>query len=365
MIASDDAPLEDMEYVTVTPAETFLPGTIPPPPTPYVQRGTSPSPFESGIIGASVEALQSQSPAERPPREGYLGRDFHTEDANIPTPAEALTEVKTDDYIEFTRSSEPVDPAERSHQETQDDFPVESELPEPTLLTDDGDVHTRSETESPGFEKAAVLGIPVVIAASSSIGIMATATHSKQQTPPSHPRELAPALNDQGASVDHIPVIRVDSTSPDAKDAFEVHGPFIEPLKYHVQPDEISPIPADSTILKSPQVFIPFEPTHLPPSKDLSRPSTSYSWLGALFGPISPEILEAQRTGWVAISSEMNNEPPVRRRSTKLRRRTREIFMREQVRNRSLPKTNITGSRISRIVESCERAGGWALEQCG
>jgi hypothetical protein len=318
--------LDDNEYVTITPAETDLPGTVAPPPTPHSTKQSPQWPFHSGIIGASVEALRAQEVEEPISREGYLDREIPEEDEAIRPAADLSSEDQTD-IVEVTPPSDSVNLSDTSQLENPADVTVESEEPEPTSPLDESAVSKRSETETPGFETAAALGIPAVMAAG-SIGIMATATHSRDQTPP---HDAPPASTVPGASEEHVPAIHVDIPSPDTKDTFEIHGPFIEPLKHHIQPEDISPVISDSTTLHSPRLPIPFEPTHLPPLRDITRPSTSYSWLGALFGPISPEIIEAERTGWVAISTEITDGRPVRRRSTKLRRRTREIFGHEQV----------------------------------
>jgi hypothetical protein len=183
---------------------------------------------------------------------------------------------------------------------------------------------------------AAALVIPAAIAAG-SIGIMATATQHKSGDPESRHLENATAADDA------IPLIRVTSPKPRT---LEVHGPFVEPLKHHVQPEEISPptptLPHSQT-LASPVVPTPPEPTRLPPTTP--RPATSYSWLGALFQPISSEVVEAQRTGWVAIQTEIVNDPPVRRSSSKLKKKARDVMV-EQVSPRDSKYSHRQGSKI-------------------
>jgi hypothetical protein len=296
------------------------------------------------MIGASVEALCAQEVEEPISREGYLDRDIVEEDDDTTRTADVSVEDQMDG-VEIVPS---VNPPDASRHESRADTTVESEEPELASPPYESAVAKRSEADSHGFETAAVLGIPAVMAAG-SIGIMATATHSRGQSPLNKSHDSPPASTEPGVDEDPVPAIHVDTASPPANDTLEVHGPFIEPLKHHIQPDDISPVVSDATALRSPHLPIPFEPTHLPPLRDLTRPSTSYSWLGALFGPISPEIIEAQRTGWVVISNEIIDEPPVRRRSTKLRRRTREIFVREEVWQADFNKTNLAGSRISRM----------------
>jgi len=332
-----------------------LPGTVALPPTPHMSRESPHSPLHSGMIGASVEALRAQEVEETTSREGYLDRDMVEEDDEI-TPAADVSEEDQTDGAEIVPSFNSVNPPDASQHES---MTVESEEPELASPPDESAVAKRSETDSHGFETAAVLGLPVVMAAG-SIGIMATATHSRGQSPLNKAHDSPPASTEPGADEDPVPAIHVDTASPDANDTLEVHGPFIEPLKHYIQPDDIPPVVSDATALRSPHLPIPFEPTHFPPLRDLTRPSTSYSWLGALFGPISPEIIEAQRTGWVAISSEIIDEPPVRRRSTKLRRRTREIFAHEQVWQTGLKKANFVGNGISRMWNYVRRkVGGW------
>ena len=332
LTAPVEEPSDDMEYVTVTPAETFLPGTIAPPPTPHVSKDSSPLPFHSSLIGASVEALKAQDGHAPSSREGYVDRPSRSEDEVIePTCVSTESQTAEVDTIPPSESEHP----NRFAAEDPSDIPLESEH---AGATSSREIPDDTESDSLGFERAAALGLPVVIAAG-SIGIMATATHSRQGTPAREQRDSPPTLAEAGAGADLVPAIHVETpTSPDQKETLEIHGPFIDPLKHHIQPDEISPVLSDSTALQSPQVPIPYEPTHLPPLRELTRPSTSYSWLGALFGPISPEIIEAQRTGWIVISTEMSDEPPVRRRSTKLRRRTRELFTREQVTKNTFQK---------------------------
>ena len=54
------------------------------------------------------------------------------------------------------------------------------------------------------------------------------------------------------------------------------------------------------------------------------RPATSYSWLGALFQPINPTILEAQRSGWIVLSNEIQ-DPPIRKSSARLRKKLKDL----------------------------------------
>src|SRR5271170_2441091 len=143
-----------------------------------MSRESPHSPFHFGMVGARVEALRAQEVEEPISREGYLDRDMVEEDDEITRAADVSEEDQTDG-AEIVPSFNSVNPPDASQHES---MTVESEEPELASPPDESAVAKRSETDSHGFETAAVLGLPVVMAAG-SIGIMATATHSRGQSP--------------------------------------------------------------------------------------------------------------------------------------------------------------------------------------
>ena len=329
---------ESKEDTAVTPVETILHGTVAPPSTPLAARIEVVT--AAGIIGTSVHTIAEDQLKEAVPRDGYLRRSILVEDdSNVPTPepgsGPTLDDVTdTESVFDVPQVVERVDVSSQkvatrpvvqpsSSMDAIQDSPIASKAEPPSTG------ETSDSKERANVEEAAVVAIPA--AAAGSIGIMAMATHEKSEQ-----------QNKTTAPIDDsIPLIRVDTPKPPA---LEVHGPFVEPLKHHVQPDEISPpspIAPHSPTLVSPVLPIPREPTRLPPAP---RPVTSYSWLGALFQPISSDVVEAQRTGWVAISTEIVNEPAVRKSSTRLRRKTKEVVV-EQVSSRGQKMSDHQGSQ--------------------
>lgn len=307
------------ESPDMTPPRAVLQGRVAPPSTPFIDQGF---PHSSGMIGASVNAIEKQKPLSR---EGYLDRNVDDEVEETSqfdeiqsfdgiTDADSVSNIATTvervDLSSLKAVVKPVSQASESTEKLMDDNNEE----EP--------VASESSKDGHHLEEASSVAIPAVIAAS-SIGIMAMATQQKSERE-NHHLEVPPSVNDS------VPLIRVITPKPPT---LEIHGPFVEPLKHRVQPEEIrpgTPTYPHSPTLAEPSIPIPVEPTHLPP---MVRPATSYSWLGALFQPISPDVVEAQRTGWVAISTEIVNDPPVRRSSTKLRKKLRDIVV-EQGRSR-------------------------------
>lgn len=105
-------------------------------------------------------------------------------------------------------------------------------------------------------------------------------------SPETVPKGLSPSeFNDV------ITLIRMRTPRPGILDG---SGPFIESLKH--------------------QALISTPP----------RPTTSYSWLGALFQPINPTILEAQQSGWIVLSNKIQ-EPPIQKSSARLRKKLKDL----------------------------------------
>ena len=130
-----------------------------------------------------------------------------------------------------------------------------------------------------------------------------------------------------------VPAIQVATPKTPASEL--IPSPFPSPLRYHLQPEggsPVSPAPPQLTTLPEPDT----QANHLPVPKEAARPTTSYSWLGSLFGPIDPKIVEAEQTGWVGVTTgqtaESSSAPaPVRRTSSRLRKKVKDTVAPDQV----------------------------------
>ena len=130
-----------------------------------------------------------------------------------------------------------------------------------------------------------------------------------------------------------VPAIQVATPKTPASEL--IPSPFPSPLRYHLQPEgssPVSPTPPHLTTLPEPDT----QANHLPVPKEAARPTTSYSWLGSLFGPIDPKIVEAEQTGWVGVTTgqtaESSSAPaPVRRTSSRLRKKVKDAVAPDQV----------------------------------
>ena len=354
---------ETKEDNVVTPVETISQGTVAPPSTPLATRIEVVT--AAGIIGTSVHTIAEDQLKEAVPREGYLDRSIDVEDdSNVPSP-EPEDGPPLDDVTDGESLLDVPQHVERVDVSSQKVVTIPSVQPSSSMdPIQDSTIASKSEAPSAGetsdskegmsVETAGIVAIPAAVAAG-SIGILATATHQKSDQE-----------NETTASIhDSVPLIRVDTPKPPT---LEVQSPFSEPLKHHIQPEEISPptptVPHSPT-LESPVVPILREPTRLPPAP---RPVTSYSWLGSLFQPISSDVVEAQRTGWVAISTEIVNEPSVRKSSTRLRRKPRDVVV-EQVSSRGQKTSDHEGSqspsrmwnyvREKTLKSGRKRVSGW------
>jgi hypothetical protein len=312
-----------------TPVGTLLQGTLAPPSTPFVPKSVPEVP--SGLIAASVHSLSTEkldhlAPVEvdeihqhdvpEIPQVSVPAEDAQVEEAEV-QPVEGVsiqeveqketTEVPSEEY----QAAEPEESVKGPVQIGGDTSnPVEEEV---------DDISKGKNESHPVLEEAAVItSIPAVLTAG-TIGLVATATQHKE----SHPD-----LTDTEHST---PLINI--MSPDIP-SLAIEGPFVEPLKHHVQSEGILHPLSDQDAENFTSRFVPLprEPTRLPNG----RPSTSYSWLGHLFQPISPEIIEAEQNGWVAVP-EVNDKPahadkPVRRHSSRLKRRLKRLSrVQEQV----------------------------------
>lgn len=333
---------DDEDSPNMTPPGTVLQGTVAPPSTPLVYKLFE-SPFPSVPIGASGHAVDEDRDNEVVLQKGYLEHSADVDD-EVDDASQEFEEGPSYDDISDTESvshvATTVERVDVSSQRVGLKPTIQTSNSTEELATDTKGEESRvSEPLDTGkddftVEKAAAVVIPATIAAG-SIGIMATSTQEKPDKSETRHLDVTAPIDDS------IPLIRVITPKPRT---LEVHGPFVDPLKHHIQPEEISPTTPTtphSPTLASPVVPIPTEPTHLPPTP---RPATSYSWLGALFQPISPDVIEAQRTGWVAISTEIIDEPPVRRRS-KLHRKVRDTVT-EQVNSRDRKISDRQGSKF-------------------
>lgn len=324
-----DAGME--ESPSVTPVESVLQGTVAPPSTPHATRELAPSSSYSGMIGDSIQAIHMQSTGEPI----SAGEVYPERDINVAF--EAATDFGKD-VIAHDMTLEPeaaVDPELTSptsavFSDIANSSVGESDLfDEASHVSDDEGAQILKPfelMEEHDVSKIAVIAIPTVIAAKS---ISALATEKPEQFDSSHDYAIGTSESTPFKDTSVSPI-----SSTLKPPTIEVHGPFIDPLKYNVQPHEISSFTSSaprSSTLAPPKMSIPSGPLHITPSKDAHRPSTSYSWLGALFGPINPTIVEAQRTGWVEISTEIINEPPVRKNSGRLRKKIKDIMMSDHV----------------------------------
>jgi len=130
-----------------------------------------------------------------------------------------------------------------------------------------------------------------------------------------------------------VPAIQVATPKTPASEL--IPSPFPSPLRYHLQPEggsPVAPTPPHLTTLPESDT----QANHLPVPKEAARPTTSYSWLGSLFGPIDPKIVEAEQTGWVGVTTgqtaESSSAPaPVRRTSSRLRKKVKDTVAPDQV----------------------------------
>jgi hypothetical protein len=101
--------------------------------------------------------------------------------------------------------------------------------------------------------------------------------------------------------------------------AVDIPNPLFDPIRKHKK-SQSSPFPASSIPETPPSPSASFTPRMMS-SKPLNRPPTSYSWLGKMFEPIGPEIVEAEQQGWIDEPDEPVDELPSRKLSQRLRRR--------------------------------------------
>jgi hypothetical protein len=322
------------ESPSVTPVENILQGTVAPPSTPYATRDSAPSSLYSEMAGASGQVIHMQSTSKTTATgEVYLDRDIYVTLQPVADLDEGF--ITGDMTLEPGATADP-DPTTTN---LVSSVIVESDVDEPGVFDeassfsdDDGTDGLKpfELSEEHHVEKIPVVAIPTIIATKTFSGLAAETPEKTEPFDTSY--DYAVDSSDPAPFKDSsVPLIPVYPKPP----TVEVHSPFTDPLKDHVQSYEISPFPSlapRSSTHTPPIMSIPSGPPYISPSKDLNRPSTSYSWLGALFGPINPTIVEAQRTGWVEISTEIIGEPPVRKSSGRLRRKMREVMTSEHVR---------------------------------
>ena len=337
-IASTDEPYESPAIEQVgegaeNPVGTLLQGTLAPPSTPFITKSVPVVP--SGLIAASVHSLSTEKLDHLAPVE--VDEIHHHDVPEIPpveqvtvqTVDAQVTEVEVppveDEPIEATSEMEGGEIPSEEHQDAErgesikESIEIVPDVPKPVVEEVDDHLEGKeAESHSVLEEAAGITAIPAVLTAG-TIGLVATATQHK------------PTPLDLTDTEDSTPLIHV--VSPDTP-SLSVQGPFVEPLKHHVQPEEILPPLSDHEAqnLASPFMPVPREPTRLPNG----RPSTSYSWLGHLFQPISPEIIEADQNGWIAVpevdDKSVHAKPPVRRHSSRLKRRLKRLSrVQEQV----------------------------------
>jgi hypothetical protein len=331
-IADETPPTEQAGEGAETPIGTLLQGTLAPPSTPFVPKSVPEIP--SGLIAASVHSLSTERLDHFAPVEVD---EIHQHDVQEIPPVEQVSAPAEDAQVEEAEVA-PVEgvPIQEVEQTEAGEVPSEEyqaaereeSLEEPVQIGRDAsnpdeeevdDISKGKDDPPPVLEEAAAITtIPAVFTAG-TIGLVATATQHKEPLP------------DLAGTEDSTPLIHVmTSDTP----SLAIEGPFVEPLKNYDQPEEILETPSDQDTqnLTSRYIPLPREPTRLPNG----RPSTSYSWLGHLFQPISPEIIEAEQNGWVAVpeidDKPAHADPPVRRHSSRLKRRLKRLSrVQEQV----------------------------------
>jgi hypothetical protein len=252
---------------------------------------------------------------------------FNAKDASIEHETELPSELHEDDFDitpSVVEDVEPLDAVPHATDGVSESIAEPSDQIDeltPALGAEDEDiakgVSERSEDNEIG--KAAAFAIPAVIAAG-AVGILV----SSDDKP--HEDDVSPFAQDSHVVIhqtnpeDDTPVIQVESTKPTT---IIVAGPFREqltpnPVKEVWTPDQFIPR------------FMPFPAkARLSPSQETIRPPTSYSWLGRLFQPIDPAIVDAQTTGWVTLPEEGSvDATPQRKLSTRLRRK---IFSKNEI----------------------------------
>lgn len=185
----------------------------------------------------------------------------------------------------------------------------------PALGTEDEDIakEVPDDTEDSDIGKAAAFAIPAVIAAG-AVGILVSSNDKSQDDDASISAQDSHVII-HAPPEDDTPIIQVESTKPTT---IIVAGPFREQLTPSHRLTEVW----------TPEQFTPRSmpfPTkaRLSPSQETIRPPTSYSWLGRLFQPIDPAIVDAQTTGWITLPEEEGSEDttPQRKLSTRLRKK--------------------------------------------
>jgi hypothetical protein len=197
----------------------------------------------------------------------------------------------------------------------------------PATETDDLNIPaeaSESREEDGNIGRTAAFTVPAVIAAG-ALGSMISSTDTSHEDGAPIAAEDSQVIYHQTAENDDLPIIQVETTKPTT---IIVAGPFREDVKpQHTLREVWTPdqFPTRST----PFPTSPPKAVRLSPGQESMRPPTSYSWLGRLFQPIDPAIVDAQTTGWMVLPEEnVADAPPQRKMSTRLRKK---LFSRENV----------------------------------
>jgi hypothetical protein len=285
----EDIPQESKEVSpTETPEDAILQGRIAPPTTPHIAVFTPPTQFYPGMLGARYDEYDSdEQEIEAVPAESALDEDEYG-------------------AREFAETSVPEDSASQKEGEEE-----EGEVYAEDVESQEGDHHDYST------EQIAELAVPGIVAATAA-GFVASKEMDAETDIDTTQGQKNIRVDESHEKASPVPLIKVITPKPPT---LELPSQWSEPLKHHVQPIEMSPsvlTPPHSPTLVSPIAPVPAEPTHLPPPMDLTRPPTSYSWLGSLRYPIIPITLEGQ-TGW--ITNDVPSTVEIRKRHSRLRRK--------------------------------------------
>jgi hypothetical protein len=291
------------ETSTITPIGSPPQGTMAPPPTPFATFHQSP--FYSEDIHDEFYDTAHESIENIGYKEAIVPATRSENEFVWPS---SEPEVNLDDDRR-PKVDKSVDELDQSHLS-------ENEQPDTWAISDGQDNLSAA---------VALTTIPVGLGLS-AVGLLAVARPQITE-----PLDDDNDLKAQFQSDEYRPRTPLDVLQPDK---LEVHGPFVDPLKHHGQGQDMSYMVTNlrsPTPMMPPQMnFIPYQAVPLPP-----RPGTSYSWLGNMFQPIDPRILEAEKAGWITLSDEGEVKftaaaPPVHRRSL-LRRKLKEPMSQGEV----------------------------------
>jgi hypothetical protein len=285
-----------------TPPDTVLQGRIAPPSTPHAPRGITSSPSFSEMFRTDDKGEQMKFSDALLEEESVDDKSFVESDG---------FEAKGD--IEGTES--PVDDEDKVDAL---DLPVDSSMAEP-MGSHVADIEVQNLAKDNKDDDSN----PTTVAAPNIIDPPTTELSTTKAAEVD--QELETSDIPQGNIDESIRSPATDETHP-LSDPPNFATPDVlitvpEPVKQNQSMEGTTPVPSASHSLAIPSPTTTSERTYLTAAKEMIRPATSYSWLGALFQPIDPKLVDAQKTGWVEVSTTVTNAPPVRKGSTKLKKK--------------------------------------------